>query len=420
MVLFKRRFLPVLVLFVLLAGCRGDIQTTVTANATQSLASAPSPTPGAGCTVVSVEPTPGPTEPSLFPAVTSADWVKGPEAAEVTIVEYSDFQCAYCAGLAPVLAQIEKDFPQNVRVVFRHYPQIGSPQQPQHDKAALSMQAAEAAGAQGRFWEMHDLLYARQSEWMTMTVPVYEDWLAARSAELGLDPDRFLSGLHSPAEAAKAQKAYEEALQIGIPKAPFLLINGQIWSQDVPPSYANLSMVVRLTILEERQFTACPVMAIDPEKQYTATLHTVRGEIVLQLYPRQAPMAVNSFIFLARSGWYDGVTFHRVLPGFVAQAGDPTGTGYGGPGYAYDNEISPDLKFDSAGVLGMANSGPGSNGSQFFITYAAAPKLNGSYTIFGKVIAGMDVLESLTPRDPSKPGDLPPGDTIESVTIEEK
>jgi cyclophilin family peptidyl-prolyl cis-trans isomerase len=188
----------------------------------------------------------------------------------------------------------------------------------------------------------------------------------------------------------------------------------------VPPSYANLSAIIKLTILEERQFTACPEMEIDQKKQYTATLHTSQGDIILQLYPRQAPMAVNSFIFLARSGWFDGVTFHRVLPGFVAQAGDPTGTGYGSPGYAFENEISPDLKFDAPGVLGMANSGPGSNGSQFFITYAAAPKLDGSYTIFGKVIAGMDVLDSLTPRDPSKPGDLPPGDVIESVTIEEK
>jgi cyclophilin family peptidyl-prolyl cis-trans isomerase len=128
---------------------------------------------------------------------------------------------------------------------------------------------------------------------------------------------------------------------------------------------------------------------------------------------------VNSFIFLAQNGWFDGVTFHRVIPNFVAQAGDPSGTGYGTPGYAFKNEIS-DLKFDSPGVVGMANAGADSNGSQFFITYSAQPTLDGSYTIFGKVIQGMDVAKNLTPRDPSKGTDLPPGDTILSVTIDEK
>jgi cyclophilin family peptidyl-prolyl cis-trans isomerase len=319
-----------------------------------------------------------------------------------------------------VLAQLEKDYPENLRVVFRHYPLIGSPERPFHDKAALSMQAAEAAGAQGKFWEMHDLLFERQGEWVTMTIPAYQDWLVARSIELKLDDDRFTADLTSAASAAQAQKAYDDALQTGIPGTPFLLVNGQIWPQDVPMSHANLNTVIKLTILEERQYTACPPITIDAGKEYFATLETGKGEIVIQFYPQEAPLAVNNFIFLARNGWFDGVTFHRVLPGFVAQGGDPTSTGFGGPGYAFDNEISPNLKFDAPGVVAMANSGPGSNGSQFFITYAAVPRLDGNYTIFGKVIAGMEVVESLTPRDPSKPGDLPPGDLIERVTIEEK
>jgi cyclophilin family peptidyl-prolyl cis-trans isomerase len=173
-------------------------------------------------------------------------------------------------------------------------------------------------------------------------------------------------------------------------------------------------------MLEEKQFTNCPPVTVDPDKQYFATLHTNKGEIKIQFYPREAPLAVSSFIFLARNGWYDGVPFYRVLPGFIAQTGDPTGTGFGGPGYAFDNEISPNLKFDAPGTVGVVNSGPGSNGSVFFITYAPAPKLDGNYTIFGKVIEGIEVVESLTPRDPSKPGDLPEGDVIESVTIEEE
>ena len=132
-------------------------------------------------------------------------------------------------------------------------------------------------------------------------------------------------------------------------------------------------------------------------------------------------MAVNNFVFLARHGWYDNITFHRVLPDYIAQSGDPTGTGFGSPGYAFDNEISPDLKFDKAGLLAMANAGPGSNGSQFFITLAPTPNLDGGYTIFGRVIDGLEVVRQLTPRNPDQSNlNLPPGDELNSVTIEEK
>src|SRR4030065_1816918 len=138
----------------------------------------------------------------------------------------------------------------------------------------------------------------------------------------------------------------------------------------------NLATVIRLTLLEDMQFTQCPPMTINPTKGYVATLPPEKGDIVIELYADKAPLAVNSFIFLARNGWFDGVTFHRVMSGFVAQAGDPSGTGYGTPGYAFKNEISCDLKFDGPGVVGMANAGADSNGSQFFITYSAAPHLD--------------------------------------------
>ena len=131
-------------------------------------------------------------------------------------------------------------------------------------------------------------------------------------------------------------------------------------------------------------------MVIDPLKNYSAILHTENGDITIELYAEDAPLAVNNFVFLTNEGWYDGVTFHRVLPGFVAQAGDPTGTGLGGPGYA------------------------------FYISLAPVPHLDGGYTIFGQVIAGMDVVESITPRDPQQGASLPPGDRIVSVTIVEK
>jgi cyclophilin family peptidyl-prolyl cis-trans isomerase len=203
-----------------------------------------------------------------------------------------------------------------------------------------------------------------------------------------------------------------------MPGTPFLVINGTPYGG--PRDYANLDAVMQTTLLEKHQYDECPSMTIDADKKYLATLETEKGDIVIELYPDVAPRAVNNFIFLARDGWYDGVTFHRVLEGFVAQGGDPSGTGLGGPGYVFENEVSPDLVFDGPGILAMANAGPDTNGSQFFITYSAAPQLDGGYTIFGRVIAGMDVVEKLTPRDPSKGVGLPPGDVIHSVTIEEQ
>ena len=167
------------------------------------------------------------------------------------------------------------------------------------------------------------------------------------------------------------------------------------------------------------QWPAAPTMQIDVSKSYVATLHTVKGDIVIELLPQAAPTTVNNFVFLARQHYYDGVTFHRVLPGFMAQGGDPAGTGTGGPGYFIPNEDS-DLTFDGPGVVAMANSGRDRNGSQFFITYAAVPDLNGGYTIFGRVTSGMDVAQSLAPRDPSKAPNASAGDKINSVTIEEK
>lgn len=165
------------------------------------------------------------------------------------------------------------------------------------------------------------------------------------------------------------------------------------------------------------QWSEPPALTIDVNQTYYATLATDKGDIVLELYAWAAPLTVNSFVFLAEQGYYDGVTFHRVLPGFVAQGGDPTGTGGGGPGYTIPNEDGAGLTFDSEGVLAMANAGRDTNGSQFFITYAPQPGLDGGYTIFGRVYSGMDVVRALTPRDPATNPNAPPGDVIRAITI---
>jgi cyclophilin family peptidyl-prolyl cis-trans isomerase len=162
-----------------------------------------------------------------------------------------------------------------------------------------------------------------------------------------------------------------------------------------------------------------PDLTIDVNKQYFATVKMAKGgEFVIQLFPDKAPITVDNFVKLARAGFYDGTTFHRVLEGFMAQGGDPTGTGTGGPGYEFEDEFS-DLTFDKPGVVAMANSGPNTNGSQFFITFAPTDWLNGKHTIFGQVIEGMDVVNGLTLRDPAQNPSFE-GDAIASITITEK
>ena len=169
-----------------------------------------------------------------------------------------------------------------------------------------------------------------------------------------------------------------------------------------------------------KSYDSPPPMTIDPNKQYTATIVLEKGgEIVIELFAKETPMTVNNLAFLARDGYYDGVTFHRVLPGFMAQTGDPTGTGSGGPGYRFEDEFHPDRRHDDPGVLSMANAGENTNGSQFFITFRATPELDFKHTVFGKVISGMDVVEGLTLRDPQE-GPTTPGDAIRTIRISEE
>jgi len=168
-----------------------------------------------------------------------------------------------------------------------------------------------------------------------------------------------------------------------------------------------------------QRYSGPPPMTIDPAKSYFAVIHTDKGDIRVELFAQQAPQTVNNFVFLGRDGFYNGLTLHRVIPGFVAQGGDPEGTGHGGPGYTIPDEDSgqPFL----AGTLGMAKKPdqPNSAGSQFFITYTDQPQLNGQFTSFGRVVEGMDVLNALTPREQQAGQELPPGDKVLSIDIQE-
>lgn len=161
--------------------------------------------------------------------------------------------------------------------------------------------------------------------------------------------------------------------------------------------------------MSEMKWNSPPEMQIDQEKKYEAKIETNKGVIELELYPQQAPKTVNNFVFLAREGYYDGVSFHRVIDNFVIQGGDPTGTGSGGPGYTFEDEVKENPLIHERGSISMANAGPNTNGSQFFIAHSPQTHLNGKHTVFGKVIRGLDVVDSI--RE---------GDKMEHVTISEQ
>lgn len=206
----------------------------------------------------------------------------------------------------------------------------------------------------------------------------------------------------------RAQPTPEEAAATGQPtQAQSLVVEGQTACE-------NFSVITAAD-----QYSTEPSMGIDVTKQYFATVKMAKGgDFKIQLFPDKAPRTVNSFVFLACKGYFDGLTFHRVLEGFMAQGGDPTGTGTGGPGYEFVNEAN-DLAFDKAGVVAMANSGPNTNGSQFFIMFGPYGLSASDYTIFGQVVEGIDVVNGITRRDPQTNPTFE-GDAMESVTITEQ
>lgn len=165
----------------------------------------------------------------------------------------------------------------------------------------------------------------------------------------------------------------------------------------------------------QMKWSSPPAMEIDPHKTYHATFNTEKGAITVRLHADKTPKTVNNFIFLARAGFYDGTIFHRVIANFMAQGGDPSGTGMGGPGYKFEDEFHPSLRHDRPGILSMANAGRGTNGSQFFITHVPTPWLDNKHSVFGEVSEGMDVLLAIPPRDPQNRNT--PAVKLNSVTI---
>lgn len=441
--LFRKSILVVLFVSLIMAACAPATDPSPTAVPTEEVVSEPEPTNTADLTQATVD-VGEVVLPAVLPIVddsgrmvcevlpgilsleneqnianydiigplTETETSKGPADAKLTIIEYSEFQCPYCKNAFFEVERFRAANPDDVRVIYRHLPLASI-----HPNANLASRAAESAGNQGKFWEFGDLLFNNQSAWNALAEEDFRDWLEEQAAVLELDVDQFLSDIDSDAIIQEVTQSYEKAISVGLNSVPSLFVNGMfVGNMD----YNALTNLLKVYDHDANTFNECPPFIIDQEKTYTATIETEKGDIVLELFADKAPLAVNSFVFLAQEGYFDNVTFHRVLKDFVAQTGDPTGTGWTDPGYQFRNEIVEGLVFDSAGLLAMANSGMDTNGSQFFITYAATADLTGSYTIFGKVIEGMDVVNSLTERDPSSDPNAAAGDIIINITINEK
>ena len=223
--------------------------------------------------------------------------------------------------------------------------------------------------------------------------------------ELGLDGEAFAAALDNGDFAAYVSDSEQDAVALGLPGTPAAIVNGQIFpGESLPRDFeaweAFVNDEIKIQQLKARQFQSAPAMSINSDARYLAHVEMANGgTFTIELLPKSAPQTVNSFVFLAREGWFDGVTFHRVLPGFVAQTGDPSGTGRGGPGYMIPNEIDRTLSHNAKGIVAMANAGPNTNGSQFFITHIATDWLDGKHTVFGSVTSGQDVVDAIVQGD---------------------
>ncbi len=375
----------------------------------ESAAATPEPFTDANnpCTSFSVlqyslgEPYPG------LPAVTDEDYSVGPDDAALTFIVYSEPQCPYCAQMDPILDEFQALYPDDVRVVFRlrPFPETF------HNKSIIASQAMVAAGLQGKFDEFRQFIFERQYQdtsdpdqaalpetdfWSGLEPADFDAWLKEQVPALGIDADQLISDMYSDEVVAEV-KAYQDAADsLGVTGTPTLMINGYQWPES-SRGIEIFSIYLRLIKNQANEMDTCPATVIDASKTYTATISTTQGDIQVELYPDKAPMAVNSFVYLAQQGWYNNLPI--IASTDFLLSGDPSDTGYGGAGYAYLDEPS-DLTFDEAGMLASYSvwSGYGTNGSMFFINKTALADQE-NRTIFGKVTEGLDLLDKFEIRD---------------------
>jgi len=369
----------------------------------------PASTPGTP-TASPIPITPLPTLEPIAP-ISESDWVRGPAEAPITLLLYSDFDCSTCANLAAVLSDLLAMHPDDIRLVFRDFPLLTI-----REKASLAAQAAASAGEQGRFWEMHDLLFARYDEWAELTPEQFTSWLGRNATGSGIQAAQLLDDLRARRFEPVVAEAYNRAVASGIPGTPFLFFNDDLFL--LPQTIEYLEASVRLEMLNKRQSASPPPMTLDPDTDYYARLRLNVGEVIIDLFEDSAPQAVNSFVSLAESGWYDDTPAFRVVRGQYVELGDPSGTGFGSPGFAYGLEVSPALAFDRPGIVGVATDDPSTNGSRFFVSLTALPMYDGARTVLGQVVSGLDLFDALLARDPLTDLLIEPQAVILDVIIE--
>jgi cyclophilin family peptidyl-prolyl cis-trans isomerase/protein-disulfide isomerase len=372
---------------------------------------AASPTPSGPATCETFE---LPVEPRI-PDVTEDDHVLGPDDASITFIEYADFECPACAGLHTLRDYLRDTYGDQIRFVYRHLPLVSI-----HEKAIITAEATEAAAAQGKFWEMHDLLYEKQQEWSGLSEEELRTQLVEYADELELDTDRFSQELEDGVYREQIMADYEAYQEYGQMATPTYVVNKAFYPTQEFGGFGRLEGFIGLMQMEDQMYDSPPDEVIDPDKEYVATIRTSQGDITAELFAEQVPVNVNSFVFLAQDGWYDGLDFFFVDPENVALSGDPTNSGGGlpYPGYYCGDETTPDLTFDEAGLLALYTPAPGRNSSTFFINFAPQPDFTGNFTIIGRITDGMDVAKDLTATQPGP--DQPEPDTIETIEIEEK
>ncbi|MDF1500196.1 MAG: peptidylprolyl isomerase [Anaerolineales bacterium] len=413
---FKIVVMLAVALTAVLSACTGsDTQNGPEASSAPTGLTAPQLGPTSTSKPATPTPDPAPPTATIRPLdpVTAQDWLRGPDDADYSFLVYCDFQSPPCADLAQALEALRTIRHGEIQVIYRQFPLLVL-----NDKAGLAAQLALSADNQDAFWPMHDLLYDQQDVWSTLSPQDFLTWSEEAAADLGLDGDQVAADLRAGVYAGMVEEGFRQGVNSGLPGTPFLLLNGE-WFR-ASPTLKNLEAAIRLEQLAGRQYEQRPELELDPDTLYLAHIKMTGGELVVQLFPESAPAAVANFIFLARQGWFDGTLFHRVVPGSYVEGGDPSATGFGGPGYFIRDEIDPAVSFDRPGRLAMANAGPDTNGSRFAITLRSMPEWDGARPILGQVIEGLSLLSGLEARDPLEDLLLEPADRIITVEIEEQ
>ena len=344
-----------------------------------------------------------------------------PDEALINIVIYSDPQCPACSGADPILQSFQANHSDDVRLSFRYTPL------PYHENGAIASQAMEAAHMQDpyAFWDVTALLFENQAAWADMDKKDFVDWVTEQANDLGLDPDQFEKDMTSKDVEELVQQITQNSLAV-IDHTPTILINGQ--EAELSAEFPSLlEGEYRLLQIEDQIPFECPTAILEDGKDYQAVLHTEKGDITIDLLEENAPLAVNTFLFLVDTTWYDNMPFFRIAPGSVAMTGDPSGTSMGMPGFLVKNELDDSNKYDEAGVVGMLTVNPmgiepppedGVHSGMFFITLGPVD-IADQYSVFGKVTDGIEAFKELEGSTYSQTGTLIDGDRISSITIEE-